>query len=362
MHTLREAIGISESDAWERVVARDRSSDGVFYYAVKTTGIFCRPSCPSRRPKRQNVAFFLSPADAEQAGFRACYRCHPASEVGTPTERRVRRAAEYIDQHLDEKVTLERLAAVTGLSAFHLQRTFKDVLGMSPRAYQDARRLEAMRSNLQGGMEIGPAVWAAGYGSYRGAYESVAGGLGMTPGEYKNGARGIEIRYALHETGFGKLLVAWTPRGVCAVSLGEADEELVQELRAEFPAARLERDQETEEWVRPFIDYLDGLSPGLTIPVDAAGTAFQRRVWTALQEIPLGDVRSYSEVAEAIGNPTAARAVARACAANRTALIVPCHRVVRSDGSLGGYRWHMERKRLLLEHERALKQDHQTEA
>jgi AraC family transcriptional regulator of adaptative response/methylated-DNA-[protein]-cysteine methyltransferase len=362
MGSLTATLGISEDDAWERVVARDRSSDGVFYYAVKTTGIFCRPTCPSRRPKQQNVEFFLTSEAAERAGYRACYRCHPASEVGTPTERRVRLAVEYIEQHLDERVTLERLAKVTGLSPFHLQRTFKESLGMSPRAYQDARRLKAMKSNIQEGMAIGPAVWAAGYGSYRGAYESVSGGLGMTPGEYKNGARGIDIRYAIHDTGFGMLLVAWTPKGVCAVSLGKAVGGLVQELGREFPSASLERDQDMEEWVRPFVDYLEGQSPGVAVPLDTAGTGFQMRVWKALQEIPFGEVRSYADVADAIGQPTAARAVARACASNRTALVVPCHRVVRSDGGLGGYRWEEERKAQLLEHERALKEGLQKEA
>lgn len=351
-----EDIGVQEDDAWNRVLARDRSSDGVFFYAVKTTGIFCRPSCPSRKPKRENVQFFLSADRAEEAGYRSCYRCHPTSEVGTPTERRVQRAIEFIDQHLDEGITLERLAKAVGLSPFYLQRKFKEALGLSPRKYQDSRRLEAMKSNLQEGMPVGRAVWAAGYGSTRGAYESVSAGLGMTPGAYKDGARGIEIGYAIHHTALGTLLVAWTPKGVCTVSLAEGKEELVQELEGEFPAATLNRDQEAEDWVRPFIRYLEGQDSRLTVPVDTTGTAFQLRVWSTLREIPLGEVRSYKEVAAEIGKPGAARAVARACATNKVALAVPCHRVVRSDGSLSGYRWGKERKRKLLELERRLRE------
>lgn len=349
-------LGLSADDAWSRVLARDRSSDGVFFYAVKTTRVFCRPCCPSRRPKRANVEFFVSAEAAEAAGYRACYRCHPKSERGTPTEGRVLRATEYIEEHLDEKVTLERLSRAVGLSPFHLQRTFKATFGVSPREYQDARRLEEMKSNLQSGMEIGPAVWDAGYGSYRGAYDSVSRGLGMTPGDYRKGGRGISIGYAVHRTGFGELLVAWTPNGVCAVSLGDSDLELVRGLTEEFPAASLERDQRADEWVRPFLDYLEGQCSALTVPLDTVGTVFQMRVWKALQEIPIGEVRSYADIAAAIGRPGTARAVARACASNRAALVVPCHRVVRSDGAIGGYRWREDRKRRLLEHERALKE------
>lgn len=350
-----DGIGISEQDAWNRVLGRDRSADGEFVYAVRTTGIFCRPSCPSRRPKRQNVEFFASHPAALAAGYRACYRCHPTSEHGTPTEKRLRRAIDYIDQHLNERITLKRLSKAVGLSAFHLQRTFRDALGVSPREFQDARRLQAMKTRLQSGMTIGRAAWEAGYGSYRGAYDSVSGGVGMTPGAYRNGGRGISINYATHDTGLGTLLVAWTPKGVCAVYLGESDQQLVGELSAEFSAAELERDQDTGDRVRPFIDYLEGQSGALIAPLDTAGTAFQLRVWRALQEIPLGEVRSYAQIAQAIGRPSAVRAVANACAANRTALIVPCHRVIRSDGSIGGYRWHPERKVRLLEHEGAMK-------
>lgn len=348
---------IDRDDAWDRVVARDRSFDGVFYYAVRTTGIFCRPSCPSRRPRRTNVEFFGSAEAAEGAGYRACHRCHPKSETGTPTERRLRRAMDYIDAHRDERITLRDLSRAVGLSPFHLQRSFKELLGMSPREYQDARRLEAMKGELKSGTGVGRAVWEAGYGSTRGAYESVSDGVGMTPGEYRKGGRGLSIRYAVHDTRFGWLLVAWTARGVCAVSLGASEEEVIGELRDEFSAARLERDQAAGRWLDPFLSYLEGRSPGLAVPVDTRGTAFQRRVWQALRRIPVGEVRTYGAVAASIGRPGSARAVAQACAANRIALAVPCHRVVRSDGSTGGYRWDENRKRRLLEHERSLREE-----
>ena len=344
---------VPDSELWQQVVARDRAADGVFFYAVSTTGIYCRPSCPSRRPRRENVRFFESPEDAEAAGYRACHRCEPRSGAGTVTQRRIQRALAYIGEHLDERITLEQLGRAVGLSPFHLQRRFKEAVGVSPREYQDAQRLAAMKARLQDGMSVGSAVWDAGYGSSRGAYDSAAGGLGMTPGEYRRGAPGISIRYAAHDTPFGHLAVGWTDRGVCAVILGDSHDEVVAQLRREFPAADLGADQAADTWVRPILDYLAGVSPGLVVPVDARGTAFQLRVWKALQQIPPGETRSYAQVAEAIGEPGAARAVAGACAANRAALVIPCHRVVRSDGSVSGYRWGPERKRRLLAHEQA---------
>lgn len=344
--------GLAHEAAWRAVLTRDRAWDGRLYYGVRTTGVYCRPSCPSRRPKPENVAFFTTPDRAEAAGYRACHRCHPRSTTGTPTERRIRRAIEYLESHLDERVTLERLGRAVGLSPFHLHRAFKMVVGLSPRGYQDAKRLGAMKARLREGGDVSRAVWRAGYGSVRGAYESAAAGLGMTPGRYRDGADGMTIRYSLHRTRFGRLLVAWTADGVCAVQLGDAPEPLVDALRSEFPAAVLtpERAPATG-WVQAVLDYLEGTNPGLAVPVDLHGTNFQLRVWSALRQIPPGEVRSYREVAEAIGAPTASRAVARACATNRAALVVPCHRVVRSDGSPGGYRWGEERKRRLLEHE-----------
>lgn len=339
-------------DAWDAVASRDRSRDGALFYAVRTTGIYCRPSCPSRRPKRENVVFFASAEDAEDAGFRACHRCHPRSLSGTTTERRLRRAARYLDEHADERTTLERLGSVVGLSPFHLQRVFKEAYGLSPRAYQEARRLETMKARLGEGESVGRAVWSAGYGSVRAAYESVAR-TGLTPGQYRNGARGIEIAYALRETRFGHLLVAWTEKGVCAVLLGDSPVRLVDDLRREFAAASISHGEaDSAAWIDSVLATVEGKHPGLAVPLDLHGSAFQLRVWNALREIPPGEVRTYAEVARAIGSPTAVRAVARACATNRTAVVVPCHRVVRSDGSAGGYRWGEERKRRLLAHER----------
>lgn len=354
-------LDVDSDQAWEIVHRRDRAWDGKLFYAVRTTGIYCRPSCPSRRPKPANVAFFATAAEAESAGFRACHRCAPDSPTGTTTERRLGRALQYIDGHLDERITLKRLGAIVGLSPFHLQRAFKDAVGMSPREYQSARRLAAMKGRLRDGEGVSQAVWSAGYGSVRGAYESAAEGMGMTPGQYRTGAPGVPIRYALADTRFGALIVAWTPRGVCAVMVADGEDELVAALAREFPAAELAHHVVASDWLEPIVRYLEGTDPGLVVPLHLHGSNFQLRVWSALRDIPLGEVRSYREVAEAIGAPMASRAVARACATNRAALLVPCHRVVRSDGSLAGYRWGQDRKRRLLEHERRLAQQAEEE-
>jgi AraC family transcriptional regulator, regulatory protein of adaptative response / methylated-DNA-[protein]-cysteine methyltransferase len=339
--------------AWQAVQTRDRSQDGALFYAVRTTGVYCRPSCPSRRPARRNAEFYESAAAAAAAGYRACLRCSPDSTEGTTSERRVRRAVAYIDAHVDERITLERLGRLVGLSPFHLQRSFKDVVGLSPRAYQNARRLESMKTQLRNGADVGRAVWEAGWGSTRAAYEAAAGGLGMTPGRYRAGAPGVLIRYAVERTELGSLLVAWTSAGVCAVLLGDTGEDAVAELAAEFPRAEVcAADGAESGWIAAVLERLDGAHPGLALPLDLHGTSFQLRVWRALQEIPFGEVRSYGAIAAAIGAPGSARAVAQACASNRAALVVPCHRVVRGDGAPGGYRWGGERKRRLLEHER----------
>ena len=342
------------AEAWAAVQHRDRSWDGHLFYAVRTTGIYCRPSCPARRPKRENVAFFETAEAAETAGFRACHRCQPASSKGTTTEKRIRRALEYIEAHLDERITLEALGRTVGISPFHLQRAFTEAVGLSPRKYQDARRLEAMKSRLRSGEDVGRAAFGAGYGSTRGAYESARGGLGMTPGEYGAGAAGLTIRYSIHDSPFGRVLIGFTTRGICSVLLADSDQDLVDELRREFPGATLATDDSaTSVWAAAVIGYLESSHPGLVVPVDLHGTTFQLRVWNALQEIPPGETRSYGQVAAAIGQPTAVRAVAGACASNRAALVVPCHRVLRSDGATGGYRWGERRKQALLEHERS---------
>lgn len=337
-------------DPWQVVLSRDRSWDGALFYAVRTTGIFCRPSCPSRRPRRENVTFFHSANDAAHAGYRPCHRCHPESAAGTTTERRIQRAIRYLDEHRTERITLEQLGDVVGLSPFHLQRAFRSAMGVSPRQYQEARRLEAMKERLGSGARVGTAVWEAGYGSMRGAYEAVARGTGMTPGRYRNGGAGVHITCAVRETRFGSMLVGWTASGVCAVVLGDSLHDVMAQLRTEFPAAEISEDGASAA-VDDVLRHLEGTHPGLALPLDLHGTSFQLRVWEALRQIPAGEVRTYGEVAAAIGAPGSARAVARACAANRTALVVPCHRVVRSDGSPSGYRWGGQRKRQLLEHE-----------
>lgn len=348
---------------WAAVLERDARQDGRFVYAVKSTGVYCRPSCPSRRPRRENVAFFGAPEEAERAGYRACRRCAPRSSMA-PAARTVQRACAYLDAHLDEPVTLEALGRAVGVSPYHLQKTFKRVTGVSPKEYVSARRVERLKGRLQQGDGVADATYEAGYGSGSRVYERSDAQLGMTPATYKRGGLGMTIRYGTAASPLGRLLVAVSERGVCAVTLGDSDAALEAALRREYPRARIERaqaggesgDAPLEEQIGAIIRHLEGTQPSLALPIDVQATAFQRRVWQALQEIPYGATRSYGEVAAAIGQPQAARAVAQACATNRVALVVPCHRVVRGDfatsGEAGGYRWGAERKRRLLERER----------
>jgi AraC family transcriptional regulator of adaptative response/methylated-DNA-[protein]-cysteine methyltransferase len=366
MHTLPKEMEMTAQretqtadPRWTAVLERDTRQDGRFVYAVATTGVFCRPSCPSRRPRRENVELFSGPEEAERAGYRACRRCAPKSAVA-PAERMVREACAYLEAHLDEPVTLETLGREIGVSPFHLQRMFKRVTGVSPKAYVNARRVERLKARLQQGDGVADATYEAGYGSGSRVYEQADAQLGMTPATYKRGGPGVTIRYGTTETPLGRLLVAVSERGVCAVTLGDSDGGLEAALRREYPQARIERAQERderlEEWLGAVVRHLGGSQPSLALPIDVQATAFQRRVWQALQEIPYGATRSYGEIAAAIGQPQASRAVARACASNRVALVVPCHRVVRGDfatsGEAGGYRWGAERKRRLLEQER----------
>ncbi|HEX6926622.1 MAG TPA: bifunctional DNA-binding transcriptional regulator/O6-methylguanine-DNA methyltransferase Ada [Longimicrobiaceae bacterium] len=337
-----------EAVCWQAVLERDRAYDGKFVYAVRTTGIFCRPSCPARRPKRGSVRFF-TPADAIRAGFRPCRRCRPLRPEGAPTDEAVRRAIEFIESHLDEHVTLERLAREVGISPYHLQRIFKNRLGLTPHAYQKARRLERFKEVARSGYGVGRATYEAGFNSSRCLYESAIAGMGMTPGRYRRGGVGLEIRFTVIDSPLGRLLVGATDRGVCAVSLGEEDDALERALRDEFPGARLLRDEESlRAWAEAVARRVVGEDPGLAVPVDLRGTVFQLRVWDALRRIPAGETRTYAEVAEAVGSPGAARAVGSACALNPVALLVPCHRVVRADGSPGDYRWGRSRKERLL--------------
>lgn len=348
----------SAEEAWAAVTGRDRRYDGAFVYAVSTTGIYCRPSCPARRPHRENVTFYPSSLDAEKAGYRACRRCRPADPGGTSAEKAVEKARAYIEAHLDEPVTLDVLAGEVNMSPYHLQRIFKRFVGLSPKEYQDMRRLEAYKEHVRESGDVLGATFEAGFGSSRALYMLAQDRLGMTPGTYGRGGDGQSIRYTIVPSPFGRLLVALTERGVCAVYLGDDDHVLTDELENEFPGARaIERADETlHTWVKPVVRYLEGVHAHPTVPLDLQGTDFQRRVWKALQEIPYGETRTYGDIAAEIGQPSAARAVAQACAGNRIALLVPCHRVVRKDGAAGGYRWGTDRKARLLRHERRIQE------
>lgn len=340
---------------WRAVLARDAAHDGRFVLAVKTTGIYCRPSCPARRPLRKNVLFFDGPDEAERAGFRACLRCGPRDATAPhPHEALVRRIRAYIDEHArDERITLGDLAREVGRSPFHLQRTFRARMGITPREYADTVRLGALKRGLKRKERVTMAMYEAGYGSSSRLYERAHGALGMTPGAYRAGARGVEIGYATAATPIGPMLVAATDRGVCSVRIGRGADATVAALREEFPEATIRRDERAlGRWVRAIVRHLEGESPRLDVPLDVRATAFQERVWRALRAIPYGETRSYREIARVVGAPRAARAVGRACATNPVAVVVPCHRVVRGDGSLGGYAWGLGVKRRLLETER----------
>jgi AraC family transcriptional regulator, regulatory protein of adaptative response / methylated-DNA-[protein]-cysteine methyltransferase len=340
--------------AWDAVLNHDRRFDGAFVYAVSSTQVYCRPSCPSRRPTRRQVTFFKSPQEAEAAGFRACLRCRPQSTVGSETEARVAGIRQYLDEHADELVTLRQLGKQAGMSPFHLQRTFTRIVGLSPKAYQDARRMERFTSSLKQGATVTHASYEAGFGSSSRLYERVNATLGMTPSALRSGGAGITLRYATVATPVGRLLVAMTERGVAAVSLGDTESSLVASLRQEFPKARLRRDPDgTRPHVRTMLQCMSGHGDLEHLPLEVNATAFQRKVWQALQRIPRGETRSYQEIARTIGQPAASRAVARACATNRIAVAIPCHRAIRGTGQLAGYRWGLERKKQLLELERA---------
>ena len=336
---------------WQATEQRNARFDGLFVYAVRSTGIYCRPTCPSRRPRREQVEFFDACDDAEAAGFPPCRRCNPrdvAREIAL-----IDTASGYIEEHLDESLTLARLGDACGMSPYHLQRTFKRVTGLTPRQYIEERRMGRLKAYLRAGSDVTTALYDAGYRSSSRLYENGSARLGMTPKTYGQGGAGVSIDYAIVDTALGRLLVGTTERGICAVCLGDEDDELLASLRAEYPAADLhDVDLAANGWVDAVAAFIDGEEIPADLPVDVRATAFQRRVWAFLRTIPRGETRSYGEVAAGIEQPTAARAVAQACAHNPVALIVPCHRVVRGDGQTGGYRWGAARKQALLERER----------
>lgn len=343
---------IDETAAWAAVEHRDRAADGRLVFAVTTTGIYCRPSCPARRPRRSNVRFFADPAAAERAGFRACRRCRPGEAPSDPGLERAEAARAYLEEHLEETVTLAELAAAVGGSPWHLHRSFKRCYGLTPRQWVNARRLERVRETLRDAPTVTDALYDAGFVDGRQLYQQSDERLGMTPGRWRRGGAGVKVRYATAPSELGRLLVAATERGVCAVMLGDEDGELEAGLRRELPRAELEpAGAELAPWLAEVARRAAGEAPSERLPLDVRATAFQERVWQELGRIPRGATRTYKQVAAAVGRPRAARAVAQACAHNPVALVVPCHRVVPAAGGTGGYRWGRERKRRLLARE-----------
>jgi AraC family transcriptional regulator of adaptative response/methylated-DNA-[protein]-cysteine methyltransferase len=352
------ASSAQDTDRWRAVLARDAGQDGRFVLAVSTTGIYCRPSCPARKPLREHVSFYDTPGDARVAGYRACLRCHPDQAATNAGVDLVKRATAILDQPGDEAPTLRTLGERLGVSPYYLQRTFKRVTGVSPRQYIAERRAAALRSGLRNGAAVTDAIYDAGYGSASRVYENASDVLGMTPRAYRNGAGGTSIRYTIVDTPLGKLLLAATERGLARVALADSATELESLLEREFHAAlRTVDDAALRPTATAVLELIAGREPSAALPLDVRATAFQRQVWEALRAIPRGATRSYAQLAREIGRPGAARAVAGACASNPVAIVVPCHRVVRGNGDLGGYRWGLERKRRLLDAEQAGESD-----
>ena len=343
-----------DDERWHAVLSRDSGADGQFVYAVQSTGIYCRPSCPSRRPRRTVVEFFPRSQSAEQAGFRACKRCRPDARGRDATSiDQVRRVCAALHTGTDTPLQLNDLAALAGTNPRQLHRAFKRLVGITPHQYADACRLSRFKSLVKNEQGVTTALYDAGYASSSRLYESAGERLGMTPDRYRRGAPGVVLRYATARSPLGTVLLGATDRGIAAVYLGDSDSELVQALHQEFPSAAVSLDRDAlQPWLELVVRHLAGQIPSLELPLDIRATAFQRQVWQELRRIPLGQTRTYKELAQAIGRPTAARAVGQACARNPVSLAVPCHRAVREDGALGGYRWGLDRKRKLLAKER----------
>jgi AraC family transcriptional regulator of adaptative response/methylated-DNA-[protein]-cysteine methyltransferase len=345
---------LQNDQLWQAVVAKDPRFDGQFVFAVSSTGVYCRPSCPSRRAHRERVKFFELPEAAEQAGFRACLRCQPKrARVMDPQVELVQRVCRLLNSNESESLKLAELATQSGVSPFHLQRTFKRVMGISPRQYLAARKIDNFKTLVRKGESVTSSLYESGFNSSSRLYEHASEELGMTPATYSRGGRGVNIGYTIVTSPMGRLLVAITERGVCAVRMADSDAELEKDLREEFPHAQIKRDDAAlRESVQKILNHLEQNEPRLDLPLDIKATAFQRQVWEHLRAIPYGEIVSYGDVAKALGKPGAVRAVGRACATNPVALVIPCHRVVREDKTLGGYRWGLDRKKKLLEHER----------
>jgi AraC family transcriptional regulator, regulatory protein of adaptative response / methylated-DNA-[protein]-cysteine methyltransferase len=343
-----------DEERWQAVKRRDSALDGKFVFAVRTTGIYCRPSCASRPAKRENVTFFLTGAEAEQAGYRACKRCRP-EKLGAPDPQvqAVKRACERIET-AEEAPKLAELAASAGLSPYHFHRVFKAITGVTPKAYAAETRARRAADKLRTAGTVTEAIYDAGFNSSSRFYENTDARLGMTPGAVRRGGAGVVIRFAVGEASLGAVLVAATDKGVCAITLGDDPDVLVRDLQDRFPHAEFKGgDAEFERMVAEVVGLVEAPGQRLDLPLDIRGTAFQQKVWAALQAIPPGKTATYAEIARAIGQPTAVRAVAQACGANPLSIAIPCHRVVRSDGDLSGYRWGVERKRKLIDREAA---------
>ena len=346
-----------DDERWAAVTRRDPAADGIFFYSVRSTGVYCRPSCAARLPRRENVGFHLTTAEARRAGFRPCKRCRPDEPpLAARRASEVEKACRLIER-ADEVPSLETLAAAAGMSRFHFHRVFKSVTGLTPKAYAAAHRARRVQRELRRSATVTEAIYGAGFNSNGRFYATSSALLGMTPTDFRAGGRGTSIRFAVGECSLGSILVGATEKGICAIFLGDDPEALTRELQDRFPHARLTGgDAEFERWVAQVVGFVETPRLGLDLPLDVRGTAFQQRVWQALSEIPSGSRVSYAEVARRIGAPGAIRAVAQACASNRLAVAIPCHRVVRSDGALSGYRWGVERKQALLEREAAAEQ------
>jgi len=350
-HERRAAATVSDP-RWAAVLARDDRADGSFVYAVRTTGIYCRPSCGSRRPRPENVEFHTTAAAAEQAGFRACRRCHPATTGRRESTAGLIAALCRVIEQADTPPPLADLAQRAGLSPFHLHRLFKSVTGVTPRQYAEAHRARRVQAGLRDAARVTDAIYDAGYNSSGRFYDAATARLGMTPTRYRAGGAGTEIRFAVGECSLGSILVAASDRGVCAILLGDDPDALTRDLQDRFPRAHLVGgDAGFEQLVARVVGMVEAPARGHDLPLDVRGTAFQQRVWQALCDVPAGRTLSYTEVARRIGAPRSVRAVARAVASNPLAVAIPCHRVVRLDGDLAGYRWGVERKRALLARE-----------
>ena len=351
-HSVGQTVSRQAARYWQATLARDARADGAFFFGVTSTQVYCRPSCPARRPLRKNTRFFSTPRDAEREGFRPCQRCKP-NQIPEAVQI-VQRAAQVLEMDTGDAVNVETLARKVGVPSDALRRAFRQQAGLTPKDLSAALRLKRFKKFLREGSNITDALYAAGYGSASRVYERSDAHLGMTPATYQKGGKGMKIRYTTAKSHLGEVLVAATERGVSAVYLGDAVRKLVSELRAEYPLAEIAVEKGPySKWVEEIVWRIEGSAPRHELPLDLQATSFQRRVWKQLQKIPRGTTRTYAQIAQAGGQPRAVRAVARACATNPVSVVVPCHRVVRANGNLAGYRWGLSRKEKLLEQERA---------